>query len=109
MGIDKSPYRRKFAKLVGAAAFLAFCILAMTSGYFAGGMDLGPGLVVHMLQVSVPFALCLGIIAYFAGRVLDKRQAHNKKKKMKQLKKDNDGKIQSIFSDDGAELEEIND
>jgi len=105
--MDKSPYRRKFAKLVGASAFLAFCLLTMASGHFVGGMELGVELVIHMLQISVPFAVCLGVIAYLAGRILDRKHAHSKKKKI-QLKTDDDGKIQSIFSGDDAELEEVN-
>ncbi len=111
MTMDKSPYRRKFAKLVGASAFLAFCMLAMLSGHLVCGMELGVELVVHMLKMAIPFALCLGVIAYMAGRILDKKQVRNKKKRKKtqQLKTDDDGNIQSIFSDDGVELEDVND
>lgn len=108
MTIDNSPYRRKLAKLVGAFAFLIFCALAMSSAYMVGGMGFGPELIFHMLKVAVPFALCLSFIAYFAGRILDTKQARVQKKKI-QLKADDDGKIQSIFSEDDPGLEEVND
>lgn len=108
MTIDSSPYRRKLAKLVGAFAFLIFCVLAMSSAYMVGGMDFGPELIFHMLKVSIPFALCLSLIAYLAGRILDMKQARVKKKKI-QLKADDDGKIQSIFSENDPGLEEVSD
>lgn len=80
--IDKSPYRRKLPKLIGSFALVASAVLVMINNFIMSGPEFSLDLIIFILKISVPSALCLAYIAYLMGRILDKKSNRRRKKKI---------------------------
>ena len=76
--IDKSPYRKKLAKLFASSAVIASCTIAVFNSLLVSGVVLDVNLIILMLKRSIPSAFVLGYLGFLIGRILDNKSVRAK-------------------------------
>ena len=64
--IDKSPYRKKLARLFASCAIMASFLIV-------SGLVLDVNLVIFMIKSSILPAITLGYLGFLIGRILDNK------------------------------------
>lgn len=71
--IDKSPYRKKLAKLFASCAILTSFGIAVANNLIVSGLVLDVNLIIFMIKSSILPAVTLGYIGFLIGRILDNK------------------------------------
>lgn len=77
--IKKTSYRKNLAILIGSYALIGFALLAIVTNLVVSDLIVDYTLITYALKVSVPSAICLAIVAYFIGEILDSSSEKRKK------------------------------
>ena len=71
--IDKSPYRKKLAKLFASCAVMVSFTIAVANTLIVSGPVIDFNLVIFMIKSSILPAVTLGYLGFLIGRILDNK------------------------------------
>lgn len=110
--IDKSPYRKKLAKLFASLALIASCFITLLINILVSNTAVDVDLIALMLKRALAPAFVLGYLGFLIGRILDNKSVRDKADKSSLSFTRDDIKeayaIDSIFSVAGQDNSQLN-